>query len=265
MLPVLTPTLWNDLSAFACSMGVQPASWETTASLAPNDFTCTIVYGNMFLSRAAFSLNAISKVSGALQLSQSAGVARRLGSTSSWLCSAHPTSGSGGVSCYSTASAGNTQPPQRWTSLEPELEEVLVPRKMSVSPLESWLSLRYSLPPVSSAEPQPVEDERGEGEAKVLPPAVEPVLGERGEGSAPLSCKNVLEIRRRKMNKHKYNKLMKRTKFLRKRVLEGRRKRKQLRFERDLKRIWTRAGLKSAPEGWHTPKIYIRQYQGKKD
>ncbi|KAK7915818.1 hypothetical protein WMY93_011579 [Mugilogobius chulae] len=46
---------------------------------------------------------------------------------------------------YSTA-ADNTPPP-RWVQLEPELEEALVPRKLSVSPLESWLSLRYSLPP----------------------------------------------------------------------------------------------------------------------
>ncbi|KAJ8371390.1 hypothetical protein SKAU_G00114180 [Synaphobranchus kaupii] len=213
----------------------------------------------MFLSRVALSLNAVSRVPGALQFPQSAGVAVRR------FCPARSTPALGRGCCYYTASAGNTQPPQRWTALEPELEEVLVPRKMSVSPLESWLSLRYSLPPLPNEEPQRPEDGRCDGESKVLPPAVEPVLEQEGEGSAPLSCKNVLEIRRRKMNKHKYQKLMKRTTFLRRRVLEGRRKRKQVRFERDLKRIWRRAGLKTAPEGWSAPKIFIRQYQSKKD
>lgn len=38
----------------------------------------------------------------------------------------------------------------------------------------------------------------------------------------------------------------------------------QKRFEEDLKRIWTRAGLKKAPEGWTTPKIFIKQH-GNKD
>ncbi|KAM6925503.1 small ribosomal subunit protein mS38 [Xenentodon cancila] len=162
---------------------------------------------------------------------------------------------------YSTA-ADNTSPP-RWIQLEPELDEALVPRKLSVSPLESWLSLRYSLPPLlESAQPQ------GDGEllgGKVLPPFSVPVL-EEGEGSAtPLSCKNVLEIRRRKMNRHKYKKLLKRTKFLRKRVMEGRGKKKQKRFEVDLKRIWRRAGLKTAPEGWTTPKIFIKQHGNRRN
>lgn len=125
---------------------------------------------------------------------------------------------------YSTA-ADNTSPP-RWVQLEPELDEALVPRKLSVSPLESWLSLRYNLPPLlECVEPQ---DDVGLVEEKVLPPGSVPVM-EDGEGSAtPLSCKNVLEIRRRKMNRHKYNKLLKRTKFLRKRVLEGRGRKKQV-------------------------------------
>ncbi|XP_035236875.1 aurora kinase A-interacting protein isoform X2 [Anguilla anguilla] len=221
----------------------------------------------MFLSRAALSLNAISRVPGALQIPQSAGVAVQL------LCSARSSPVVAGGCRYSAASAGTPQPPLRWTTLDPELEEVLVPRKLSLSPLESWLSLRYSLPPLQGAEqPQqqpPLGDGAPEGGSRVLPPAVEPVLGgEEGEGTAavtPLSCKNVLEIRRRKMNRHKYKKLMKRTTFLRRKVMEGRRKRKQIRFERDLKRIWTRAGLKSAPEGWSAPKIYVRQYQSKKD
>ncbi|KAM6929435.1 small ribosomal subunit protein mS38 [Lycodopsis pacificus] len=156
---------------------------------------------------------------------------------------------------YSTA-ADNT-PPRRWVQLEPELDEALVPRKMSVSPLESWLSLRYSLPSL-------LED-AGLLEEKVLPPISVPVLGD-GEGSAtPLSCKNVLKIRRRKMNRHKYKKLLKRTKFLRRRVQEGRGKKKQKRFEEDLKRIWTRAGLKKAPEGWSAPKLFIKQHGNKRD
>lgn len=108
-----------------------------------------------------------------------------------------------------------------------------MPRKLSVSPLESWLSLRYSLPPLlESVQPQ---EDVGLLEEKVLPPFSAPVM-EDGEGSAtPLRCKNVLEIRRRKMNRHKYKKLLKRTKFLRRRVMEGRGRKKQVRvFSLDL-------------------------------
>ncbi|KAM6982259.1 small ribosomal subunit protein mS38 [Tautogolabrus adspersus] len=162
---------------------------------------------------------------------------------------------------YSTA-ANNTSPP-RWVQLEPELEEALVPRKLSVSPLESWLSLRYSLPPALESAP-PQEDVGLVGE-KVLPPISVPVL-EEGEGPAtPLQCKNVMEIRRRMMNRHKYRKLQKRTKFLRRRVMESRGRRKQRRFEADLEKIWTRAGLKKAPEGWNTPKIFLKQHGNKRD
>ncbi|XP_068996744.1 small ribosomal subunit protein mS38 [Embiotoca jacksoni] len=162
---------------------------------------------------------------------------------------------------YSTA-ADNASPPQ-WIQLEPELDEALVPRKLSVSPLESWLSLRYSLLPLLES-PQPQEDVELL-EEKVLPPASVPVL-EDGEGAAtPLQCKNVLEIRRRKMNRHKYKKLQKRTKFLKRRVLEGRGKKKQKRFEEDLKRIWMRAGLKKAPEGWTAPKIFIKQHGNRRN
>lgn len=155
---------------------------------------------------------------------------------------------------YSTA-ANNASPP-RWVQLEPELEEALVPRKLSVSPLESWLSLRYSLPPaLESAQPQ---EEVGLLEEKVLPSISVPVLEDREGSVTPLKCKNVLEIRRRKMNRHKYRKLQKRTKFLRRRVMESRGKKKQRKFEDDLKRIWTKAGLKKAPDGWTTPKIFLR-------
>lgn len=162
---------------------------------------------------------------------------------------------------YSTAA--DNMPPPRWVQLEPELDEALVPRKLSVSPLESWLSLRYSLPPLLESS-QPLED-LGQLEEKVLPPVSVPVM-EDSEGSAtPLRCKNVLEIRRRMMNRHKYKKLQKRTKFLRKRVLEGRGRKKQKRFEDDLQRIWTQAGLKKAPEGWTAPKIFVKQHGNKRN
>uniref|UniRef100_A0A2K6U0R1 Small ribosomal subunit protein mS38 n=2 Tax=Saimiri boliviensis TaxID=27679 RepID=A0A2K6U0R1_SAIBB len=131
------------------------------------------------------------------------------------------------------------------------LEEVLVPRKMSISPLESWLTARCLLPGLEAA-PRPHECppcHAGEGAER----------GDEGVGEAPpMHCKNVLKIRRRKMNHHKYRKLVKRTRFLRRRIREGRLKRKQLKFERDLRRIWLKAGLKEAPEGWQTPKIYQR-------
>lgn len=127
---------------------------------------------------------------------------------------------------YSTSATDNKHPPKLWTVLEPELEEFLIPRKLSVTPLESWLSLRYSLPPLLEAH-VPLEEGELLEEAVVLPPSAVPVL-EDVEISTPLSCKNVLEIRRRKMNRHKYKKLMKRTKFLRRRVMVRRQKRKQV-------------------------------------
>lgn len=162
---------------------------------------------------------------------------------------------------------------------------MLVPRKMSVSPLESWLTARYLLPG------------RDAGALGTVAPAqlyeCPPCQGsdQGGEGvpqAARVQCKNVLKIRRRKMNHHKYRKLVKRTRFLRRRVREGRLKRKQVcvgpsagpgrgmgrgmgpgpahqrsrplpaqsKFERDLRRIWLKAGLREAPAGWQTPKIY---------
>lgn len=175
-----------------------------------------------------------------------------------------------GTSCYSTVA--DNAPPPRWVQLEPELDDALVPRKMSMSPLESWLSLRYSLPPYLEAPPQQGEVPGGRGllEEKVLPPFAVPLLEDPHDGGVvggvvgeirsvtPISCKNVLEIRRRKMNRHKYKKLMKRMKFVRRRVLFGRGKKKQKRFEEDLERIWKRAGLKKAPEGYTAPKIFIK-------
>ncbi|KAJ6658819.1 hypothetical protein lerEdw1_019741 [Lerista edwardsae] len=157
-------------------------------------------------------------------------------------------------------SSKNGSHSQRWHALDPELEEMLVPRKMSISPLESWLTVQYSLP----KEGVVVDIHEGlnyePAQQYDLPPHSQGT-GEE-EGGEPdrnkIECKNVLKIRRRKMNRHKYRKLMKRTKFLRRRIKEGRRRRKQKRFERDLERIWRRAGLKKPPEGWVAPKIYLR-------
>ncbi|KPP59287.1 aurora kinase A-interacting protein-like [Scleropages formosus] len=163
------------------------------------------------------------------------------------------------LTCYSTGPAGNTLPPQRWTSLEPELEEALIPRKLSLSPLESWLSLRYSLPPLLKVSPLPLEDGRPHVESVLPAQYADPALN-GSEGSAPLLCKNVLKIRRRKMNRHQYKKLLKRTRFRIRKVRLGRSRKKQKRFERDLKRIWQKAGLRRPPKGWHTPKIFLRNF-----
>lgn len=208
----------------------------------------------MLLSKAAARLSLVSRLSGSLQ-HQTQALCAPLGRTLTSRCQ---TSALSLTHRHFTSAADNKHPPKLWTPLEPELEEVLVPRKLSVSPLESWLSLRYSLPPIVEAA-QPLEDADGMVKSVVLPPATYAVQ-EAEDGNVPLSCKNVLEIRRRKMNRHKYKKLIKRTKFLRRRVKEGRLKRKQSRFEKDLTRIWKRAGLKKAPEGWTMPKIFTKQY-----
>ncbi|NWV19454.1 AKIP protein, partial [Origma solitaria] len=175
-----------------------------------------------------------------------------------------PRSVSSFLCCRSPSARYSTQPPntsgaqpQQWHTLDPELEEILIPRKLSISPLESWLTVRYSLPKAEGAQegashetPQPSE----------CPPAAG--TGEVGEGEGALGdkvqCRTVLKIRRRKMNRHKYKKLIKRRKFIRRRVKEGRKRRRQIKFEKDLERVWKRAGLKSAPAGWQTPKIYLR-------
>ncbi|NXY86337.1 AKIP protein, partial [Alcedo cyanopectus] len=154
---------------------------------------------------------------------------------------------------YSTQpSNSNGAQPQHWHALDPELEEMLVPRKLSISPLESWLSVRYSLPKAEDSAQEEVS-------YKPLLPSEGADVGE-GEGALgnELQCKNVLKIRRRKMNRHKYKKLLKRRKFVRRRIKEGRKKKRQIKFEKDLERIWRRAGLKSAPAGWQTPKIFLK-------
>lgn len=156
--------------------------------------------------------------------------------------------GSGVIGSHAFRPLYSLQPasPSRAASLpgkraQLELEEFLVPRKMAISPLESWLTVQYLLPrlnvevPVTLAPSQfyKCPPSQGEEEAK---------QGDREVWDAtPMQCKNVLKIRRRKMNHHKYRKLIKRTRFLRRKVREGRLKRKQIKFEKDLKRIWLKA------------------------
>ncbi|NWI89919.1 AKIP protein, partial [Pitta sordida] len=175
-----------------------------------------------------------------------------------------PRSVSSFLCCRSTSAHYSTQPPspsgaqpQQWHSLDPELEEVLIPRKLSISPLESWLTVRYSLPAAEGAQDE-VTHEPPPG-SECPPPAGGAAPGEReGALDNTVHCKNVLKIRRRKMNRHKYKKLLKRRKFIRKRIKEGRKKKRQMKFEKDLERIWKRAGLKGPPAGWQTPKIFLK-------
>ncbi|XP_063273091.1 small ribosomal subunit protein mS38 [Prinia subflava] len=176
-----------------------------------------------------------------------------------------PRSVSSLLCCRSPSAHYSTQPPnpagaqpQQWHTLDPELEEILVPRKLSISPLESWLTLRYSLP---KAQGEQEEGSHENPQPSECPPAAAGT-GDVQEGEGALregvQCRNVLKIRRRKMNRHKYRKLLKRRKFIRRRIKEGRKKKRQIKFEKDLERIWKKAGLKSAPAGWQTPKIYLR-------
>ncbi|NXY61166.1 AKIP protein, partial [Callaeas wilsoni] len=175
-----------------------------------------------------------------------------------------PRSVSSFLCCRSLSARYSTQPPntsgaqpQQWHTLDPELEEILIPRKLSISPLESWLTVRYSLPKAEGAQE---EASRETPEPSECPPPAGPRDVGEGEGALgdKVQCRNVLKIRRRKMNRHKYKKLLKRRKFIRRRIKEGRKKKRQIKFEKDLERVWKRAGLKSAPAGWQTPKIYLR-------
>uniref|UniRef100_A0A667GIE5 Small ribosomal subunit protein mS38 n=1 Tax=Lynx canadensis TaxID=61383 RepID=A0A667GIE5_LYNCA len=106
--------------------------------------------------------------------------------------------------CYSTQTTGpsglDSLPGK---GLQLELGEVLVPRKMSISPLESWLSI-HLLPRVAAGGPGTVAP----AQLYECPPSQ---VGEQAEQG----CKNVLKIRRRKMNHHKYCKLVKMARFLR--------------------------------------------------
>ncbi|XP_030041937.1 small ribosomal subunit protein mS38 [Microcaecilia unicolor] len=162
---------------------------------------------------------------------------------------------------YSTQHSKSTgTPPQRWYALDSELEEMLVPRRMSISPLESWLTVRYSLPRAEVFNiVEKISYAPGGAASQYNCPQQDlgEIRGERDHNG--VQCKNVLKIRRRKMNRHQYRKRQKRTKFLRRKILEGRRKKRQKKFEMDLKRIWKKAGLKNPPAGWEAPKIFLRQ------
>lgn len=132
---------------------------------------------------------------------------------------------------YSTQPAGpGGAPILSDKGVQLELEEMLVPRKWSLSHLESWLTAYYLLPRLEAGVPGPVAP----AQAYKCPPPRAGVKGAPDHGpeevpDAPrIQCKNVLKIRRRKMNRHKYRKLVKRTRFLRRKVREGRLKRKQV-------------------------------------
>ncbi|CAN2388206.1 Aurora kinase [Pristimantis euphronides] len=160
--------------------------------------------------------------------------------------------------CYNTLHPQRPRtPPPTWFSLESELDDVLVPRRMSISPLESFLTSQISLPkPLTSySQEEPVEHERSYD----CPTSQDADhSGDDDSDRGVVQCKNVLKIRRRKINKHKYKKLQKRTRFLRKKILDRRKVRKQKKFEADLKRIWKKAGLKKPQNGWIMPKIYVK-------
>ncbi|XP_078095042.1 small ribosomal subunit protein mS38 [Mustelus asterias] len=185
--------------------------------------------------------------------------------------------GSATQQCKALSRNCDTQPhqtkvnPRRWCTLEPELEEFLIPRKLSISPLESWLTIRYSVPRLDQNPEQSIGINDQHPSQEYDCPSTEGALhfGENEEATNDnidkIQCKNVLKIRRRKMNRHKYKKLLKRTKFLRRRIKENRRRRRQVKFEKDLKRIWKKAGLKKAPEGWQAPKIFVKRYHGKSE
>ncbi|XP_006018879.1 aurora kinase A-interacting protein [Alligator sinensis] len=173
------------------------------------------------------------------------------------------------VLCFGPASANySTQPshnngghPQRSYALDPELEEMLVPRKMSISPLESWLTVRYSFPKVEVIDVHKKRDYEPTQQYDCPTSEVEADVEEEGGDLSgnKVECKNVLKIRRRKMNRHKYKKLQKRRKFVRRAIIENRKKKRQKKFENDLTRIWKRAGLRKPPARWQTPILFLRK------
>ncbi|XP_067826237.1 aurora kinase A-interacting protein [Heptranchias perlo] len=172
--------------------------------------------------------------------------------------------------CY-TQPSQNKVKPQRWCALNHELEEFLIPRKLSISPLESWLTIRYRVPRLDPNHGQSIRISLWRPSQQYDCPPIEGTIhfGEHGgamnNNIDEIQCKNVLKIRRRKMNRHKYKKLLKRTKFLRRRIKENRRRRRQAKFERELNQIWKKVGLKKPPEGWQAPKIFVKRYHGKSE
>ncbi|XP_069774850.1 small ribosomal subunit protein mS38 [Narcine bancroftii] len=165
----------------------------------------------------------------------------------------------------------NIMKPQHWCVLDHELEELFIPRRLSISPSESWLTVKYWVPSLNPNHGQGTIVGLWDTSQRYDCPPVEEFQHFEEDGAAlnynvdKMECKNILKIRRRKMNRHKYKKLLKRTKFLRRRIKEIRRRRRQVKFERDLKKIWKKAGLKKPPEGWQAPKIYVKGYHGKSE
>uniref|UniRef100_A0ABM5EKP6 Small ribosomal subunit protein mS38 n=1 Tax=Pogona vitticeps TaxID=103695 RepID=A0ABM5EKP6_9SAUR len=167
---------------------------------------------------------------------------------------------------YSTLHSSKTGPAsQPFLTLEPELEDLLVPRKMSITPLESWLTVKYSLLENEEAVGGGPEQLRYEPASPYeLPSAFQsPEEGtEEEDGAGELSragieCKKIMKIRRRKMNKHQYKKRMKRNRFLHRKIRITRMRKKQKRFEHELLQYAKRFGLSKLPEGWVTPKLYF--------
>lgn len=141
------------------------------------------------------------------------------------------------LASYSThPSSKNGTRPHQWFSLDPELEEMLVPRKMSISPLESWLTVHYFLSQTGGIinihernSPQPLQQYDLPAPSRGTEAEEKEEAEQGGEMNRPrMECRNILKIRRRKMNRHKYKKLMKRTKFARRKILEQRMWRKQV-------------------------------------
>ncbi|XP_068098871.1 small ribosomal subunit protein mS38 [Hyperolius riggenbachi] len=160
--------------------------------------------------------------------------------------------------CYSTRQPQKqpTTPPV-WYSLQAQLDELLVPRMMSITPLESLLTSRYSLPKHDAFKTQ--QEPEDHLEVYDCPTFQDSDLtGEGSEQREVVQCKSLIKIRRRKINGHQYRKLQNRMKFLRRKVLHKRCVRKQKKFERDLTRIWRKAGLKKAPTGWTMPNIFLK-------
>ncbi|KAM9299660.1 small ribosomal subunit protein mS38 [Gastrophryne carolinensis] len=168
-----------------------------------------------------------------------------------------PTSQRSLFACYSTRQPEKKHvSPPVWYSLEPELDELLVPRRMSITPIESMLASHYSPPkPLASIVQEPEDYLK----AYDCPTSLDADhTGEETGLRDVIHCKNILKIRRRKMNRHKYKKLQKRIKYLRRKVLHRRSVKKQKKFEKDLARIWKRAGLRKAPEGWVAPNVFVK-------
>uniref|UniRef100_A0A8D0BYB8 Small ribosomal subunit protein mS38 n=1 Tax=Salvator merianae TaxID=96440 RepID=A0A8D0BYB8_SALMN len=193
----------------------------------------------MLISKLTSQIVRVSRFTGCVLLRAEAPLWKAGPAVSANYCT-HPSSKNGTVS-------------QQWYALDPELEETLVPRKMSISPLESWLTIHYALPKAASLPERPQCEPAQHYDLPPCSPSTEAGDDDSEEGSQPkrdqMECNRLLKIRRRKMNRHKYKKLMKRRKFLRKKILERRLQRKQKRFERDLTRIWRQAGLKKPPAG----------------